>query len=89
MIFAHNSRFEEGQMTSVDAGLRAAPVAETYLVALGDQPQITADCLDELLKAHDQSGGDRITIPIVEGARGNPIVVPASMRAGFMSHTVT
>jgi len=83
--FAHNSRFEEGQMTSVDQGLRQAPQADSYLVALGDQPRITARCLQQLLSAHHADAGERITVPIVHGQRGNPIVVPAAQRARMLA----
>jgi molybdenum cofactor cytidylyltransferase len=79
--FVHNSAFEEGQMTSVDAGLRGAPEAKNYLVALGDQPMITPDCLITLLTAHHANADGRITVPMVDGARGNPIVLPAAQRA--------
>ena len=79
--FVHNSSFEEGQMTSVDAGLRGAPEAKNYLVALGDQPMITPDCLIALLTAHHANADGRITVPIVDGTRGNPIVLPAAQRA--------
>lgn len=88
VIFVQNNRFEEGQMTSVDAGLRGAPVASTYLMALGDQPKITADCLSELLDAHHAGAGGRITVPMVGGMRGNPIVIPAAQRARMLADPI-
>lgn len=86
--FVHNTRFEDGQMTSVDAGLRGAPEAQSYLIALGDQPMITAGCLDELLQAHHAKADGRITVPMVEGVRGNPIVVPAAQRARMLADPI-
>ena len=86
--FAHNINYKEGQMTSVDVGLRRAPKAETYLIALGDQPKITKDCLKELLEAHAAQRSQRITVPIVDGQRGNPIVVPAVLRSLMLSDPI-
>ncbi len=85
VVFVRNSRFEEEQMTSVDAGLQGAPSAATYLIALGDQPKITSDCLRELLDAHHATAGERITVPMVGGIRGNPIVIPAVQRAQMLA----
>jgi len=78
VTFVHNPRFEEGQMTSVDAGLKDAPETSTYLLALGDQPKIKAACLEALLHAHRANGDGRITVPMVAGVRGNPIVIPSA-----------
>ena len=86
--FAHNINYKEGQITSVDVGLRRAPKAETYLIALGDQPKITKDCLTELLEAHAAQRSQRITVPIVDGQRGNPIVVPAVLRSLMLSDPI-
>ena len=86
--FAHNINYKEGQMTSVDVGLRRAPKAETYLIALGDQPKITKECLKELLEAHAAQRSQRITVPIVDGQRGNPIVVPAVLRSLMLSDPI-
>lgn len=86
--FVHNDRYAEGQMTSVDTGLRHAPFAQTYLLALGDQPKITVDCLRALLNAHHVEPDDRITVPMVNGVRGNPIVIPANHRASMLADPV-
>lgn len=84
----HNSQFKEGQMTSVDAGLRGAPEARTYLIALGDQAFLTADDLRELLAAHHVQADGRITVPMVGAIRGNPIVMPAAQRALILADPV-
>ena len=86
--FAHNINYKEGQMTSVDVGLRRAPKAKTYLIALCDQPKITKDCLKELLYAHAAQRSQRVTVPIVDGQRGNPIVVPAILRSLMLSDPI-
>jgi CTP:molybdopterin cytidylyltransferase MocA len=61
------------------AGLAAAPAADEVLVALGDQPLLTAAALAALLAAH-RADPARITVPISGTARGNPIVLPPAIR---------
>lgn len=78
--FVHNSNYKNGQMTSVDMGLRAAPKASTYLVALGDQPRISAHALSTLLDAHNLYSEGKITVPFVDGQRGNPIAISPALR---------
>lgn len=81
----HNKSFADGQVSSVLAGLAHAPVAKSYLLALGDQPALTPRTLDELLQAHKNQGHDQITIPFVDGHRGNPIVIPAKLRKRILT----
>ena len=88
VICAHNRRFEDGQMTSVDAGLRSAPAAADYLLALGDQPDINESSLRALLAAHHNGAQGRITVPMVNGQRGNPIVIPAALRDRMLADRV-
>lgn len=76
----HNLAFEKGQPFSVRSGLLEAPVAEHFLIGLGDQPQLTAEDLRTLVKAHVATETTKISIPFHNGVRGNPIMVPASMR---------
>lgn len=75
-----NPDFTDGQMTSVSAGLTHAPAAAKCLLALGDQPFLTACHLRALLQAHQQGAKGRITVPFHAGQRGNPIVIPAALR---------
>lgn len=86
--FVENAAYAEGQMTSVDAGLRAAPEATCYLLALGDQPNISAQNLAGLIAAHQADASGRITVPFVDGVRGNPIVIPAAQRQHMLADPV-
>lgn len=86
--FVYNADFENGQMTSVDAGLRGAPEAQAYVLALGDQPHISDASLAQLLAAHNARKDERITIPFVDGARGNPIIIPAIQRTRMLADPV-
>ena len=80
-----NPDFAQGRSTSVVCGLRAVAPATDVLIGLGDQPLLTPADLRALLAAH--RGGDpaRISIPVREQKRGNPIVVPASLRTKVLS----
>ncbi len=76
-----NPEYAAGQQTSVACGLRASPPETDILIGLGDQPLLTAPDLRALLAAHAALDGTRISIPVHAGRRGNPIVVPAALRA--------
>jgi molybdenum cofactor cytidylyltransferase len=79
--FVHNPRYEEGQMTSVRAGLSALErSAAGVMVCLSDQPALTADDLAILADAFFTKAPSAVLVPTFGGARGNPIVLA---RAGL------
>ena len=80
VTFAHNPSFESGQPSSVAAGLAHAPEADLLLIGLADQPLLKPGDLADLLALHRASDPGKITIPMHRGVRGNPIVVPRSLR---------
>ncbi|MCC2545331.1 nucleotidyltransferase family protein [Hymenobacter sp. BT175] len=63
VLIAHNPRWEQGMSTSIQAGLTvleaAAPVS-AVLVMLTDQPLVTTELLQELVRQHRQSGAPRV-----------------------------
>lgn len=73
-----------GQQSSVICGLQAAEEADLLLIGLGDQPLLGVSDLLELLSAHHQSDQNKISVPVRGTERGNPIVVPASLRANLL-----
>lgn len=81
----HNVDFEQGQPFSVRAGLLEAPEVDHVLIGLGDQPQLTPNDLRALIAAHLATEGSKISIPFHNDQRGNPIVVPAQMRAQLLA----
>ena len=80
----HNPDFESGQQTSVVCGLKAATGAGPILIGLGDQPALTSQDLEALLSAHHAADPARISIPLYEDRRGNPIVIPAALRGRLL-----
>ncbi len=78
---AHNGAFDSGQPSSIAAGLAAAPDADLLLIGLADQPLLSAADITTLIESHRNADLARITIPMEGERRGNPIVVPQTLRA--------
>ena len=74
-----NLRFEDGQMTSVAAGVAAlANATDAVMVCLGDMVLLdTQDYLD-LVAAYEAATDSSIVIPYCGEERGNPILFAAS-----------
>ena len=81
-----NPAYGDGQPTSVACGLRAARDDDTVLIGLGDQPLLNVADIRSLLAAHVATDSARISIPAVDQKRGNPIVVPANLRARLLAN---
>ncbi len=80
--FVTNPHYEEGQQSSVRAGIDSLEGGyDAILVALADQPALTAADILSLLHAFVRAGGNRIIVPYSGDARGNPVVFPASLIA--------
>jgi len=76
--FQPNLRYEEGQMTSVAAGVGALTQAtDVVMVCLGDMVLLTAADYRELMDAYAASGRS-IVIPYYRGQHGNPMVFASS-----------
>jgi molybdenum cofactor cytidylyltransferase len=70
-----NPDHAEGQPTSVVAGVRALSLpCDAVMIVLGDQPQVTAADLADLVAAYGRLGAESILVPHHDGRRGNPIV---------------
>ena len=76
--FVRNPLYEQGQPTSVAAGVRAltAP-CEAVMVVLGDQPMLTPDDMRALIAAYEGLVEHSILVPHHQGERGNPVVFAA------------
>ena len=69
-----NSRYRDGQSTSLRAGLMALPrTAAAALFLLGDQPLVGPAIIDATIAAYRESGA-RIVMPAYDGRRGNPVL---------------
>jgi molybdenum cofactor cytidylyltransferase len=73
-----NPDHEKGQPTSVAAGIRAlSEPCDAIMVALGDQPQVTAADFADVVAAYGNLKGPSILVPHHRGRRGNPVVFAA------------
>jgi molybdenum cofactor cytidylyltransferase len=67
-----NAHPEQGISSSIAIGLRALPeAADAALIGVGDQPYLTVDAIEQLLKAFSPG---RIVVPRWGDHRGNPPV---------------
>lgn len=67
-------------LSSVRCGLQAlSPHYQNILIALGDQPNITPQLIDQLIRAYNQSDKN-ILVPFYQGRRGHPILLSTCFR---------
>ncbi|MGA7778795.1 MAG: nucleotidyltransferase family protein [Paraburkholderia sp.] len=84
--FQFNPYYEQGQMTSVAAGVAAlsAPCS-VVLVCLADQVLLEPDDYCELIDAYAAMPRGSILVPSCSGQRGNPVAFSASYAAEVVS----
>ena len=71
--FATNARPEDGQGTSIAAGVAAlSRGADAALVVLGDQPWLPDGVVPALIDAH-RTTGKPIVVPVYRGTQGTPV----------------
>jgi len=86
VTLAHNDRYAQGQPTSVRTGLAAAsPLLDAVLIVLADQPMIGSADLVELIGAFKRRGERHVVVPVVNGQRGNPIVLDDAARSEILA----
>ena len=68
-----NPDYASGMASSLRVGLGAvSPEAEAALILLGDQPLVTPDVINRIIKAFETSGKP-IVAPVYNGVQGNPV----------------
>lgn len=80
VTIVENPDYTGNQMTSVRAGVLAAPQADGYLIVPGDMPLLTAADFDRLIRAFSALDGERAVVPFDDAERGNPILIPGWSR---------
>jgi molybdenum cofactor cytidylyltransferase len=75
-----NPDWEQGQLSSLVAGLRALPAGEydAALMALVDHPLIDLAVVDAIIAAFEQTG-QPIVLPVHDGRRGHPVLFAARL----------
>jgi CTP:molybdopterin cytidylyltransferase MocA len=76
VTLAHNDAHADGQQGSVRVGLAALGGSfDAVIIVLADQPLIGASDLTELIGAFKKRPAGHVVVPMVEGRRGNPVVI--------------
>jgi len=84
-----NPDFEDGQMSSVRAGLASLEqTADGVMICLGDQPMLVAGDYNGMIAAWKGLEPGKIAVPEYLGARGNPIVMPVASRREILERDV-
>jgi molybdenum cofactor cytidylyltransferase len=74
----HNPGFAEGMAFSIKVGVEVAEGGKGYLFALGDMPKVRKGTMESVAKALD--GEETISVPVMDGRRGNPVAIGAAHR---------
>lgn len=81
-----NADYKSGMLSSVRCGLVALPPeCRAVLVALGDQPSLTAKLLDKMVRSFNETE-KKILVPIYNGRRGHPVMFSYSYRDEVLNH---
>jgi molybdenum cofactor cytidylyltransferase len=80
VTLVENPDYTGNQMTSVRAGVLAAPDADGYLIIPGDMPLLTSADFDRLIGQFNDLKGEKAVVPFDTVERGNPIVIPGWSR---------
>ena len=85
--FVRNPDPARGMLSSLQVGVSALPEhVDRFLLALGDQPRLTAAGLTRLLRAHAKSGKG-LARPTYRGKRGHPVVFAGRYRQAILDLT--
>jgi len=86
VTLAHNPAYAQGQEGSVRVGLAAlnGPF-DAIFIALADQPMIGAGDLTELIGAFKKRPAGHVVVPVVDGKRGNPILLDEVAHAQILA----
>lgn len=80
-----NPRYAEGMLSSIQHGwATVSPYADGVMHVLGDQPQLEAIIVRELIAAYRKSSAG-IVVPMFDGRRGHPILLDARHREEILA----
>ena len=81
-----NPNYKSGMLSSVRCGLENLPEkCRAVLVVLGDQPSITTELVDQMLKSFAKTE-KTILVPLHKGKRGHPILFSSQYRDEILTH---
>jgi molybdenum cofactor cytidylyltransferase len=77
-----NERWEQGQLSSIQAGIRGLPAAtDGIILCLIDHPLISANLVHDLIERFyfAQAARPLIVLPVYQGKRGHPVIFSAAV----------
>jgi CTP:molybdopterin cytidylyltransferase MocA len=78
VVVVRNPESESEMLESVRCGLAALPGdCGAILIVLGDQPAIQTEWIEKLAGVFRENGGEKIVVPVHDGHRGHPMIIPA------------
>lgn len=78
--YCYNEKYTQGMLSSVKTGFRSLPeIFDAALVFQGDQPMISTEAVNIVIKAFRQSH-QGIVIPVFQKRRGHPLLVSYKYR---------
>jgi len=82
----YNPNYKSDMLSSVRCGLRAiSRQCKAVLVALGDQPSVTAKLVDRMLQ-NFTSTQKQILVPLYNGKRGHPVIFSSIFRDEILTN---
>lgn len=86
VTLAYNPAYADGQQGSVRVGLAALNGKfDVVFIVLADQPLIGSGDLTELIAAFKKRPRGNVLVPVVDGQRGNPILLDDVARAHILA----
>jgi molybdenum cofactor cytidylyltransferase len=80
----YNSYADEGQSAAVKLGVKCShPDSDGFMFLVGDQPYLNSSTINELIETFN-SENDAIVVPIYNGARGNPVIFPSTLKEDLL-----
>jgi molybdenum cofactor cytidylyltransferase len=82
--FAINPDYKLGMLSSVKTALsQLSPQSTAVLIALVDQPMVTAEMINQIIDAYEK-GDKRVVLPVYEGRHGHPIILSRDFEEEIM-----
>ena len=79
-----NPHAEKGQSEAVKLGIvQAHPGSDGYMFLVGDQPYLSHTTVNRLIEVFNRNR-DYIIMPEYNGARGNPVIFPSSLKSDLL-----
>ncbi|MBX2885080.1 MAG: molybdopterin-binding/glycosyltransferase family 2 protein [Granulosicoccus sp.] len=81
----NNPAFVTGMASSLVKGVSASLDSDAIIVCLADMPNISSGVIDRLIDAFLQKSDKAIYVPVVDGQRGNPVLITRKLFDSILS----